>query len=61
MKPVAAAAEHLAAGGVCTGADFQECVSPVFVVFDREALEEAVAGRAGCGGELFHEIIIAQR
>jgi len=55
MELIAAGAEHLAAGGVRTRADFEKCVAAVFVVFDRKALEERVAGGTGGGGELvFH-------
>jgi hypothetical protein len=51
MELVAAGAEHLAAGGIGTGADFEEGIATVLVVFDREALKERVASGAGSGGE----------
>ena len=60
MKLVAAGAKHLAAGGVRARADFEECVTAVFVVLDRKALEKRVAGGAGSGSELrSHVFIIA--
>ena len=55
MELIAAGAEHLAAGAVRTRADFKKGLAAVFVVFDRKALEERVAGGTGGGGELvFH-------
>ena len=44
---VAAGAEHLAACGIGTRADFQKGIAAVFVVFDRKALEQRVASGAG--------------
>ena len=59
IELIAAGAEELAAGGVRTGADFEEGVATVLVVFDRKALEERVAGGAGSRGEVHnHETII---
>jgi hypothetical protein len=61
MELVAAGAEHLAAGGGGTGANFEEGIAAIFVVFDWKALEKRVAGGAGSGGELaFHISIIAK-
>jgi hypothetical protein len=62
VELVAAGAQHLAAGGIGTGADFQEGITAVLVVFDREALEKGVAGGAGSGGELpFHVLMITNQ
>jgi hypothetical protein len=62
VELVAARAQHLAAGGIRTRADFEECVAAIFVVLDRKALEKRVAGWAGGGGELLsHEFIIAKQ
>jgi len=59
MELIAAGAEELAAGGVRTGADFEEGVAAIFVVFDRKTFKECVAGGAGSGGELLsHKNII---
>jgi len=59
VELIAAGAEHLAAGGVGTRADFEESVAAVFVVFDRKALEKRVAGGAGSGSKsLSHMHII---
>ena len=55
VKLIAAGAQHLAACGIGTGADFEEGVAAVLVVLDRKALEERVASGAGSGGEsMFH-------
>jgi hypothetical protein len=51
VELVAAGAEHLAAGGIGTRTNLEECIAAVFVVFDRKALEKRVAGGAGSGGE----------
>jgi hypothetical protein len=57
MELIAAGTEHLAA--TSAGVEFQEDVPTVFVVFDREAFKERVAGRAGSGVELLsHESIM---
>jgi deoxyribose-phosphate aldolase len=56
VELVAARAEHLAAGGIRTRADFEECVAAIFVVLDRKALEKRVAGWAGGGGELLYHV-----
>ena len=62
MKLIAAGTKHLAAGGVRARADFQESVAAVFVVLDREALEEGVTGGAAAGSNvLFHKFIIAKQ
>jgi hypothetical protein len=50
VKLIATRAEHLAACGVGAGADFEECVAAVFVIFDRKALEQSVASGAGGRG-----------
>jgi hypothetical protein len=47
VELIATGAEHLAACGIGTGADFQEGVAAVFVVFDWEAFEKRVASGAG--------------
>ena len=61
VKLIAAGAEHLAACGIGTRTDFEEGVSAVFVVFDREPVEQRVARWAGSGGEFrFHEIIMLE-
>ena len=52
MELIAAGAEHLAAGGIRTRSDFEECVAAVFVVLDGKTVEEGVAGEAGSGGKL---------
>ena len=43
VELVATGAEHLAACGIGTRANFEEGIAAVFVVFDREALEKRVA------------------
>jgi hypothetical protein len=58
VELVAAGAEHLAAGGIGTGANFEEGIAAVFVVFDREALEKGVASGAGSGGEFRSHILM---
>ena len=58
MELVAAGAKHLAASGVRTRPDFEECVAAVFVVLDRKALEERLAGGAGGGSKLLCHINI---
>ena len=45
VELIAAGAEHGAASGA--GVDFQDHVPGVFVVFDRKAFEERIAGGAG--------------
>jgi hypothetical protein len=45
VKLVAAGAKHLAAGGVCTIADFEEGDAAIYVVLDRKALKERNARR----------------
>jgi hypothetical protein len=46
IELVAAGAEHLAACGIGTRADFEEGIAAVFVVFDRQALEKRVTSGA---------------
>ena len=58
VELIAARAEHLAACGIRTGADFEEGVAAVFVVLDWKALEQGVAGGAGGGGELLSHGLI---
>ena len=43
VELVATGAEHLAACGIGAGANFQEGIAAVFVVFDRKALEKGIA------------------
>jgi hypothetical protein len=52
VELVATGAQHLAAGGSRTGANFQEGIAAVFVVLDGKTVEEGVAGEAGSGGKL---------
>jgi hypothetical protein len=56
MELIAAGAEHLTASRA--GVHFEKDVPAVFVVFDREAFKERVAGRAGSGVELLSHITI---
>jgi hypothetical protein len=56
MELIAAGAEHLAASRA--GVHFEKDVLALFVVFDREAFKERVAGRAGSGVELLSHITI---
>jgi hypothetical protein len=58
VELVAAGAQHLAAGGVSTRADFEEGIAAVFVVLDRRAIEKCVAAGAGSGGEFRSHIEI---
>jgi hypothetical protein len=51
VELIAAGAEHLAAGRIGAGVDFQDGVSSILVAFHREAFKEGVAGGAGCGGK----------
>ena len=55
MELIAAGTEHLAASRA--EVHFEEDVTAVFVVFDWEAFEEPVAGRAGGGVELLCHVI----
>ena len=57
VELIAAGTEHRAASRA--GMHFQEGIAAVFVVFDRKAFKERVAGgaRGGCEG-LFHKKII---
>jgi hypothetical protein len=52
VELIAAGAEHLAAHGVGTRADFEESVAAVLVILDWKALEKRVAAGAGGGSEL---------
>jgi hypothetical protein len=62
VELVATGTEHFAACGIRTRADFEQCVAAVFVVIDREALEQGIAGGAGSRGEFrSHGDIIAKR
>ena len=54
MELIAARTEHLAAS--CAGVHFEKDVPAVFVVFDRGACKERVAGRAGSGVELLSHV-----
>jgi uncharacterized membrane protein len=56
VELVAAGAEHLAGGGIGAGADFEECIAAIFVVFDRKALEKGIASGAGRGCELLSHV-----
>ena len=57
VELIAAGTEHLAASRA--GTDFEKDVPAVFVVLDREAFEERVAGGAGGGIELlYHDHIM---
>jgi hypothetical protein len=59
VKLVAAGTQQLTAAGVSARTDFEEGVAAVFVVLDRQTLEEGVAGGAGSGDiMLFHNDII---
>jgi hypothetical protein len=60
VELVAAGTQQFAADGIGAGVDFQECVPAVFVVLDRKALEESIAGGAGDRSEsVLHRFIIA--
>jgi hypothetical protein len=54
VELIAAGAEQRTAS--CARAHFQEDVPAIFVVFDREAFEECVAGGAGGGSELLSHV-----
>jgi hypothetical protein len=57
VKLIAAGAEHLATFGVCARPNFKDNASQaIFVVLDRKALEERVAGEAGGGSELHSHV-----
>jgi hypothetical protein len=56
VELIATGAEQRAASGA--GTHFQEDVPAVLVVFDREALEECIAGGAGGGSEGVSHVFI---
>jgi hypothetical protein len=60
VKLVAAGAQHLAADRIGARGDFQEGVSDILVVLDREALEKCIAVGAESRGECrSHKFITA--